>query len=110
MEALNFYLNSNYTNKNGDLKSELIRLKASYLELKDVIDYYVRMKEKYYSDFLVSDVDFGEERIISLDKIRSVEFKNLVVNLLANELELNSLFDRVYNQSITLDEIIQEKL
>ena len=68
------------------------------------------MKEKYYSDFLVSDVDFGEERIISLDKIRSVEFKNLVVNLLANELELNSLFDRVYNQSITLDEIIQEKL
>ena len=110
MEALNFYLNSNYTNKNGDLKGELIGLKASYLELKDVIDYYVRMKEKYYSDFLVSDVDFGEERIISLDKIRSVEFKNLVVNLLANELELNSLFDRVYNQSITLDEIIQEKL
>lgn len=110
MEALNFYLNTNYTNKNSDLKSELIKIKASFLELRDVVEYYVRMKEKYYSDFLVSDVDFGEEKIISLDKIQSVEFKNLVVNLLSNELELNSLFDHVYDQSITLDEIIEEKL
>ncbi|MBO3700140.1 hypothetical protein [Roseivirga sp. E12] len=110
MEALNFYLNSNYTNKNSDLKSELIKIKAYYLELRDVVDYYVRMKEKYYSDFLVSDVDFGEEKIISLDKIQSVEFKNLVVNLLSNELELNSLFDRVYGQSLILEEIIEEKL
>lgn len=110
MEALNFYLNSNYTNKNSDLKSELIKIKASYLELKDVVEYYVRMKEKYYSDFLVSDVDFGEEKIISLDKIQSVEFKNLVVNLLSNELELNALFSKVYGQSIILDEIIDEKL
>ncbi|OEK03506.1 hypothetical protein BFP97_19145 [Roseivirga sp. 4D4] len=110
MEALNFYLNSNYTNKNSDLKSALIQIKAYYLELRDVVDYYVRMKEKYYSDFLVSDVDFGEEKIISLEKIQSVEFKNLVVNLLSNELELNSLFDRVYDRAITLDELIDERL
>ncbi len=110
MEALNFYLNSNYTNKNSDFKSTLIKIKASYLELKDVVEYYVRMKEKYYSDFLVSDVDFGEEKIISLDKIESVEFKNLVVNLLSNELELNALFSKVYGQSIVLDEIIEEIL
>ncbi len=108
MEALNFYLNSNYTNKNSDLKSTLIKIKASYLELKDVVEYYVRMKEKYYSDFLVSDVDFGEEKIIALDKIESVEFKNLVVNLLSNELELNALFSRVYGLSIELDEAIKE--
>jgi len=110
MEALNFYLNTNYTNKNADLKSALIQIKASYLELRDVVDYYVRMKEKYYSDFLVSDVDFGEEKIISLDKIQSVEFKNLVVNLLSNELELNALFGQVYEQAITLDELIDERL
>ena len=109
-EALNFYLNTNYTNKNSDLKSELITLKSYYQQLKDVVDYYVRMKEKYYSDFLVTEVDFGEERIISLDKIKSVEFKNLVVNLLSNELELNNLFDLAYGQCAKLDELITEKL
>lgn len=109
-EALNFYLNTNYTNKNSDLKSELITLKSYYQQLKDVVDYYVRMKEKYYSDFLVSEVDFGEERIISLNKIKSVEFKNLVVNLLSNELELNTLFDLAYGQCANLDELIADKL
>lgn len=110
MEALNFYLNTNYTNKNSDLKSELITLKSYYLQLREVVNYYVRMKEKYYNDFLVSEVDFGEERIITLDKINSVEFKNLVVNLLANELELNTLFDEAYGQATALDEFIDAKL
>lgn len=110
MEALNFYLNTNYTNKNSDLKSDLLTLKSYYLELRDVVDYYVRMKEKYYGDFLVSDVDFGEEKIITLKKIKSVEFKNLVVNLLSNELELNALFDKVYGQSMVLEESILDKL
>lgn len=110
MEALNFYLNTNYTNRNSNLKSDLLTLKGLYLQLRDVVDYYVRMKEKYYGDFLVSDVDFGEEKIISLDKIKSVEFKNLVVNLLSNELELNALFDRVFGESLLLEEKLQEKL
>ena len=97
-EGLNFYLNTNYTNKNTDLKNELITLKNYYLELRDLVQYYVRMKEKYYSEFLVSEVDFGEERIISLEKIKSVEFKNLVVNLLSNEIDLNALFEEAYKR------------
>ncbi|GEM_PF-688407 len=109
-EATNYYLNTNYTNKNSDLKNELISLKSVYLELRDVVDYYVRMKEKYYSEFLVKDVDFGLEEIVSLDKIKSVEFKNLVVNLLSNEQELNILFDEAYALSMQVDELIAEKL
>ncbi|MBO6760667.1 MAG: hypothetical protein JJ909_06810 [Roseivirga sp.] len=80
------------------------------MELRDVVDYYVRMKEKYYSEFLVSDVDFGEEKIISYEKIKSVEFKNLVVNLLANEQELNRLFEDTFELALDLDEMIEEKL
>lgn len=110
IEAINFYLNTNYTNKNSDLKSELISIKSNYLELRDVVDYYVRMKEKYYSDFLITEVDFGEERIISEEKIKSVEFKNLIINLLANEQRLNELFDRAYGLALGLDELIEEKL
>ncbi|GAB5523306.1 MAG: hypothetical protein Roseis2KO_11780 [Roseivirga sp.] len=109
-EGMNFYLNTNYTNKNSDLKNELISLKNYYLELRDLIQNYVRMKEKYYSEFLVSEVDFGEERIIKFDKIKSVEFKNLVVNLLSNENDLNTLFATAYEKALDVDLLIEEKL
>lgn len=109
-EGLNFYLNTNYTNKNTDLKNELISLKNYYLELRELVQYYVRMKEKYYSEFLVSEVDFGEERILTLDRIKSVEFKNLVVNLLSNEIDLNSLFETAYQKALDVDLLIEEKL
>lgn len=110
IEGINFYLNTNYTNRNSDLKNELITLKNHYLELRDLVQYYVRMKEKYYSEFLVSEVDFGEERILTFDKIKSVEFKNLVINLLSNELDLNSLFQRAYEKALDVDVLIEEKL
>lgn len=109
-EGMNFYLNTNYTNKNSDLKNELISLKNYYLELRDLIQNYVRMKEKYYSEFLVSEVDFGEERIIKFDKIKSVQFKNLVVNLLSNENDLNNLFATAYEKALDVDLLIEEKL
>ncbi len=110
LEAINFYLTTNYTNRNSDVKSELITLKSKYLELRDVVDYYARMKEKYYSEFLVSDVDFGEEKILTYDKIKSVEFKNLVVNLLANEQQLNRLLDESFGLALDLDETIEVKM
>lgn len=71
---------------------------------------YVRMKKKYYDEFLVSQVDFGEEKILSLEKIESVEFKNLVVNLLSNEIDLNTLFETAYQKSVEVDDILQEIL
>ena len=109
-EATNYSLNTNYTNKNSDLKNELISLKAIFQELRDVVDYYAKMKEKYYSEFLVKEVDFGLEEILSLNKIKSVEFKNLVINLLSNEQELNALFDEAYALSVEVDELIASKL
>ena len=109
-EGLNFYLNSNYNDKNTDLKNELLSLKNYYSELRELVNDYVRMKEKYYGEFLVSEVDFGEERILTLDKIKSVEFKNLVVNLLANEIDLNTLFETAYQKAVAIDEMVEEKL
>lgn len=109
-EGLNFYLNTNYTNTNSGLKNELLTLKNKWIELRELTQYYVRMKEKYYSEFLVKDVDFGEERIISLEKIKSVEFKNLVVNLLSNEIELNALLSEAYRTSLDIDALLDVKL
>ena len=109
-EGLNFYLNTNYNDKNTDLKNELISLKNYYVELRELVIAYTRMKEKYYGEFLVSEVDFGEEKIITMNKISSVEFKNLVVNLLANEIDLNTLFETAYQKAREIDEIIDGKL
>ena len=109
-EGMNFYLNTNYNDKNTDLKNELISLKNYYLELRELISYYARMKEKYYGEFLVSEVDFGEESILKIEKIKSVEFKNLVVNLLANEIDLNTLFETAYDKAKEIDVILEEKL
>lgn len=109
-EGLNFYLNTNYNDKHSDLKSELVSLKNYYIELTSLLADYVRMKEKYYGEFLVSEVDFGEEKILSLEKIESVEFKNLVVNLLSNEIDLNTLFETAYQKSVQIDDILQEIL
>ena len=110
LEGMNFYLNSNYTDKNTDLKNELISLKNLYVELKDVVAKYILMKEKYYSEFLVSEVDFGEERILSFERIKSVEFKNLVVSILSHEIDLNSLFETAYQKSVDIDVLIGQKL
>ena len=85
-------------------------LKNYYIELTGLLTDYVRMKEKYYGEFLVSQVDFGEEKILSLEKIESVEFKNLVVNLLSNEIDLNTLFETAYQKSIAIDNILKEIL
>ncbi len=109
-EGLNFYLNTNYNDKNTDLKNELISLKNYYIELRELVTDYVRMKEKYYGEFLVSEVDFGEEKILTLNKIKSVEFKNLVVNLLSNEIDLNTLFESAYQKAVDIDAIVEEKL
>lgn len=109
-EGLNFYLNTNYNDKHSDLKSELVSLKNYYIELTSLLTDYVRMKEKYYGEFLVSEVDFGEEKILSLEKIEGVEFKNLVVNLLSNEIDLNTLFETAYQKSVEIDNILQEIL
>jgi hypothetical protein len=109
-EGLNFYLNTNYTTDNSALKNDLITLKNKYIELREVAQYYVTMKEKYYSEFLVKDVDFGEEKIITLSKIKSVEFKNLVVNLLSNEIELNTLLEEVYGVANDIDLELEDKM
>ena len=110
LEGMNFYLNSNYTDKNTDLKNELISLKNLYVELKDLVARYMLMKEKYYSEFLISEVDFGEERILSFEKIKSVEFKNLVVSILSHEINLNSIFETAYQKSVDIDALIAQKL
>ncbi|KYG78923.1 hypothetical protein [Roseivirga echinicomitans] len=109
-EGINFYLNTNYSTNNADLKNDLITIKNKYIALKEVAQNHVSMKEKYYNDFLIKDVDFGLQKVVSFDRIKSVEFKNLILNLIENEIELSRLLDELYVFSIDLDTKLEEKI
>ncbi|WP_323756826.1 hypothetical protein [Roseivirga sp.] len=109
-EGLNFYLNTNYTTSNSDLKNDLITLKNKYTALKEVSQYHASMKEKYYNDFLIKDVDFGLQKVVSFDRIKSVEFKNLILNLIENEIELNRLLQEAHEVALDIDENLEAKI
>ena len=109
-EGLNFYLNTNYTTSNSDLKNDLITLKNKYTALKEVAQYHASMKEKYYNDFLIKDVDFGLQKVVSFDRIKSVEFKNLILNLIENEIELNRLLQEAHEVALDIDENLEAKI
>ena len=59
---------------------------------------------------MVKNMAFGEKGIINPDKITSVEFKNRVVKLLSNEIELNALSEVVYGVANNIDLKLEEKL
>jgi hypothetical protein len=59
---------------------------------------------------VVKNMAFGEKGIINPDKITSVEFKNRVVKLLSNEIELNALSEVVYGVANNIDLKLEEKL
>ena len=109
-EGLNFYLNTNYTSGNSSIKNDLITLKNKYIALKEVALYHASMKEKYYNDFLIKDVDFGLRKVVSYDRIKSVEFKNLILNLIENEIELNRLLEEVHEVALDIDFILEAKM
>ncbi|WP_421976620.1 hypothetical protein [Roseivirga seohaensis] len=110
-EGLNYYINTNYTTSNSDLKNSLLTLKNKYVALKEVAQYYTSMKEKYYNDFLIKDVDFGLQKVVNYERIKSIEFKNLILNLIENEIELNRLLEEANNIAIDIVDLnIKEKL
>lgn len=110
-EGLNYYINTNYTTSNSDLKNSLLTLKNKYVALKEVAQYYTSMKEKYYNDFLIKDVDFGLQKVVNYERIKSIEFKNLILNLIENEIELNRLLDEANTVAIDIVDLdIKEKI
>lgn len=110
-EGLNYYINTNYTTSNSDLKNSLLTLKNKYVALKEVAQYHTSMKEKYYNDFLIKDVDFGLQKVVNYERIKSIEFKNLILNLIENEIELNRLLEEANNIAIDIVDLnIKEKL
>lgn len=102
-EASNFYLNSNYSNANLNLKNELLTLKTYLQELLSISETYKNSKSQDFIAYLRDAVDFPARKVVNMEKIRSLEFKNILWNQGSDELELN----RLYEQSVAQLEKVQ---
>jgi hypothetical protein len=91
-EASDFYLSSNYSNANLELKNELLTLKTYLQELLSMSEGYKDRKNSDFMLFLRDAVDFPERQVVNMKKIQSLEFKNILWNQVSDEHELNRLY------------------
>ena len=97
-EAANFYLNSNYSSSNIELKNELLTLKTYFAELLSLSEGYTGRKESGFKKLLWSSADFPERKVTNLKMINSLEFKNTIWDQTSDEYELNRLFDQAFEE------------
>ncbi len=106
-QSMDFYLNSNFTSNEPELAEELISLRTIYQELRDLTDHYWEKKSKYYFDHLKDEVDFSNRRILSTNKLASMEFKNDIWSLFLDEIEQNRLYKEAYDRLIRVQDLTE---
>lgn len=109
-EASNFYLNSNYSNANLELKNELLTLKTYLQELMSVSSGYQQSKSEDFFKFLRNAVDFPARKIVDMDKITSLEFKNILWNQGSGEIELNRLYKQATEKLREVQNLVEQIL
>lgn len=109
-EASNFYLNSNYSNANLKLKNELLTLKTYLQELMSVSSGYQQSKSEDFFKFLRDAVDFPARKIVDMDKITSLEFKNILWNQGSGEIELNRLYKQATEKLQEVQNLVEQIL
>lgn len=70
-----------------DLKAQLLKLKASYDELKTIDEYHTKSKHTKIFAYLVTVVDLYTGDIVDWKKIESLEFRNNIRYLLWEEIQ-----------------------
>ncbi|GAB5523308.1 MAG: hypothetical protein Roseis2KO_11800 [Roseivirga sp.] len=109
-EASNFYLNSNYSNANVQLKNELLTLKTYLQELLSVSNGYQQRKSQDFFGFLRDAVDFPKRKVVNMDKLTSLEFKNILWNQGSDEVELNRLYKQASDKLIKVQSLVEQIL
>lgn len=109
-EASNFYLNSNYSNANLQLKNELLTLKTYLQELLSLSDGYQQRKSQDFFKYLRDAVDFPARSIVNLNKLTSLEFKNILWNQGSDEVELNRLYKQAVEKLEEVQDLVEQIL
>lgn len=102
------YLDSNYGDTNLELKNELLALQTYLQELLDISEGYKLRKQQDYMTYLRGAVDFLQRKVINIETVRSVEFKNIVWNQAADEIEINRLYSLATSQLNKVDSLSQK--
>lgn len=110
VQSMNFYLNNNFTDQKTQLSEELISLRNLYQELNDITNHYWDKKTKYFFDYLKDEVDFAKRRIISMNKISSLEFRNDIWSLFLDEIEQNRVYKESYDRLVRVQELTEAAL
>ena len=109
-EASNFYLSSNYGNRNLELKNQLLTLKTYLQELMDMSEGYKQSKSRDFMTYLRDAVDFDEREVVDIEKLRSLSFKNILWNQTADEYELNRLYKQAKDKLSEVQELVESIL
>ncbi|WP_139135380.1 hypothetical protein [Roseivirga sp. 4D4] len=109
-QAANSYLSSNYGESNTALKNEFLSLETYLQELLEMSDGYRIRKEQDYMRYLRNSVDFARRKVTDIEMIRALAFKNIVWNMVADEYELNRLYNQASAQLYKIDSLIDEIL
>lgn len=109
-ESMDYYLNGNFRQRNLDLGRELQKLKGLYLELKELTGHYWEKKSAYFYNPVKSQVDFSNRRIISLERINSLSFRNDLWSLFLDEIEQNRLYKESYDQLVEVQYLTEQLL
>ncbi len=109
-EASNFYLNSNYSNANLKLKNELLTLKTYLQELLSLSAGYQQRKSEDFFKYLRDAVDFPARKIVNIDKLTSLEFKNILWNQGSDEIELNRLYKQAVEKLEEVQSLVEQIL
>ncbi|WP_422354804.1 hypothetical protein [Roseivirga pacifica] len=106
-QATTTYLASNYGTTNISLKNELLALQTYLQELTAVSEAYNKLKAEDFVKYLRDEVDFSNAVIVSMNKINSLEFRNIIWNQLGYEVELNRLYKLSEEQLLKVEQSIE---
>lgn len=109
-QSMDFYLNNNFTDQKTELSEELISLRNLYQKLDDITNHYWDKKTKYFFDYLKNEVDFANRRIMSMNKVSSLEFRNDIWSLFLDEIEQNRVYKESYDRLVRVQELTEAAL
>lgn len=105
------YINSTHSSKKSlELKNVALRLKAYYDEWVEGSIEFRKLKHDNFFDYLADAVDFKTGKIVNDQKIRSLFFKNKILEILFSEMEQHRLYEEAYEQSEELQSLMEELL
>lgn len=98
LQALERLINSTFSAASPELKTEAIRLKALYDEWLMGSEEFVDEKTEKFFNYLFDAVDFYQSKVVDMDPIYTLRFKNNIWDICGSEWEQTKLYNGALEQ------------